>query len=102
MNPQPESGTALRFLLTEVRCGLTFASIARASKPHETERIERNIRNAQKAFNTALRFRDRFTLDDLAAAELNYQLEELKVAIQAILESRKGHSHASAGEQEQS
>ena len=83
----------LRFLLTEVHCGLTFANIARSAKPAQTDKIERNIRNAWTAYNTVLRFRHRFQLDSVATAELNCELEQLRTAIQALVTYSEARPH---------
>ena len=75
----------VRFLLTEADLGLTFASLALMARSGDKQRIRRNTRNAQTAYETILRFRERVDLDDAAAAQLDGKLEQLKHVLQGEL-----------------
>lgn len=81
MNPGSVS-----FLLTEIECGLTFASLAFSAQPGQREKIERNLKNAHKAYFTALRFRERLALDADSAGRVENGLQQLRT----VLESREG------------
>ena len=75
-----------RFLFTEIQSGLTFAHLAESAHPNQVEKIQRNIRNAQRAYRAVLRFRERVDLDEMAISRLNAGMEKLK----AVLDNLSG------------
>jgi uncharacterized protein YlxW (UPF0749 family) len=70
--------TGFGFLITEVQTGLTFASIA-LSAGDDLNKLTRNSENAKLAYDTVLRFRDRVQMNQQAAAQLEAELEKLRV-----------------------
>lgn len=72
----------IRFLRTEIRTGLTTASIARNSK--QRDRRERNVALARRAYDTALRFAVKIYLPGPVAEELRTDLESLKKQLEEL------------------
>lgn len=80
------NGTGLRFLLTEIQTGLMFAHLAGCSVPDQTERIQRNLRNARRAYQAILKFRDRVQLDEIENLQIETGLERLKTVLEDFAE----------------
>ena len=78
----PEIGR--EFLLTELKTGLTFASLALSAPDYDRAKIERDTRNARKAYDSYLRFRDRVNLTDAERTELQNVADELKQALRSL------------------
>lgn len=78
------SRSGLRFLLTEIQSGFTFAHLAGSAAPHQTEKIQRNLTNARLAYRTVLRFRDRVQLDEIETLRLSTDLERLKTVLEGL------------------
>src|SRR5215471_6994413 len=82
IRPNPEAG--LQFLLVEIDTGLTFARIARAAQANSPRKFERNLKNARKAYDSALRFRRASVLEPEQKTVVDTKLEELKTALQGL------------------
>ena len=77
--------TGLQFLLVEIDTGLTFARIAHAAQGSSAPRkFERNLKNARKAYDSALRFRRTSVLEPEQKTAVDTKLEELKTALQGL------------------
>jgi hypothetical protein len=70
----------IEFVLSELDLGATFCELALSTRNERTK--ERNIRNARKAYNTALRFLWPLTLGIAEEAVI----EEKALRLQALLE----------------
>jgi hypothetical protein len=79
---------SLRFLLTEIESGFTFAHLAASAALDQVEKIQRNLKNARKAYSAVLRFRERTTLDEVENLQLNADLERLKAVLDGLESSR--------------
>jgi hypothetical protein len=77
----------LTFLRTELQTGLTFALLAEEASYED--KINRNIKNAGKAFRCVKRFINRVVLSDEESGELHEKLEELERRLR-ILEAAVG------------
>lgn len=77
-----DEGT-IRFLQTEIESGLTFAELASTAQPHDTQKIDRNLRNALKAYHTAVKFRRRYLPDAATAFGLDAGLKQLAQVLHA-------------------
>lgn len=71
----------IEFLFAEVQCELMFANCAISANPRDTETIARNRRNAHKAYDTLLRFRERPFLSETESAKLNSGIRNLEPAL---------------------
>jgi hypothetical protein len=78
-NVPPELG--FEFLMNEVDLGLTFANIALAAAPNETDKIARSKRHAQEACDTILRYYGSVELDSVTRAKLDAGLRKLRNAL---------------------
>ena len=81
------SSSGAAFLFVEVKTGLTFANSALSGTGRTRERIERNRKNARRAYDSLLRFRRRVPLSDKEAVRLEAGIQELKAALQALGDS---------------
>jgi len=68
------------FVLSELDLGATFCELALTTRDEETK--ERNIRNARKAYSTALRFLQRLNREDAEQA----RIEEKALRLKGLLE----------------
>jgi len=75
-----------QFLMTEVDTGMTFARIALDARPDDTEKIIRNWRYAQQAYNAIIRFRSLVDIDVQRQRELDAGRVKLKSALDQIAE----------------
>jgi hypothetical protein len=73
-----------QFLMVELQTGVTFADLAAAGDPREPDEIEFDKRNAQKAYDTVQRFRDRVFLNNQQTARLEAGLKRLKSALDGL------------------
>lgn len=80
------NGACVRFLLTEIQTGLMFAHLAESAAPHQTEMIQRNLRNAHRAYQAVLKFRDRVQLDEIEKLRIETGLERLKTVLEDFVE----------------
>jgi hypothetical protein len=78
------SSSGAAFLFVEVQTGLAFAKFALSGTGKSRERIERNRKNARRAYDSLLRFRQRVSLSDNEVARLEAGIQELKAALQAL------------------
>lgn len=78
----PEVGR--QFLLTELKTGLTFAKLALSAPDYDRARIERDTRNARKAYDSFLRFRGRVDLTDAENTQLQTVADQLKQALRSL------------------
>lgn len=76
--------SGLRFLLTEIQSGLTFAHLAGSAAPHQTEKIQRNLTNARRAYQAVLKFRNRVQLDEIESLRLSTGMERLKAVLEGL------------------
>ena len=77
----------LKFLQVEIQTGFTFARIAQTTNPDTSDRFERNLKNARKAYESALEFRRRVVLDGEQKVTVDAGLARLKTILQALGES---------------
>jgi len=84
MRIRPNLETGLQFLLVEIDTGLTFARIAHAAQGSSARKFERNLKNARKAYDSALRFRRTSVLEPEQKTAVDTKLEELKTALQGL------------------
>lgn len=73
----------VEFLFTELQAGLTFARIALNSKANDAK-IERNRKNARKAYDSLLHFQKRISLSPEEKTRLEEGKKELKAALQRL------------------
>ena len=78
-----QNAVSVEFLKTELETGITFANLALSAR-HE-DRLERTKANARKAYDTALKFKDKLKLEK--AAELNSLVKDLRNKLQDLGES---------------
>jgi hypothetical protein len=64
------------FVLSELDLGATFCEVALSTQDEETK--ERNIRNARKAYNSALHFLQRLSLGSAEEARIEEKALRLK------------------------
>ena len=70
--------SGLDFLVTEAETGLMFADFALTAATGEFDKIRRNTANARLAYDTILRFRDRFKMDSPVGRELGNLVDKLR------------------------
>jgi hypothetical protein len=70
----------IEFLQIDLELGLTIAQIA-ASAGSDTEKRERNTRNARKAYNTVVRFRDTIAPTGEQSRHITEKFRELHLAL---------------------
>ena len=76
----PDAGeTAVEFLRTELRTGLTMARIALEAQ--SKNKVDRNRANARKAYDSALHFLAKATLTEEEAEEIRGMITRLKLAL---------------------
>ena len=78
-----QNAVSVEFLKTELETGITFAHLALSAR-HE-DRLERTKANARKAYDTALKFKDKLKLEK--AAELDSLVKDLRNKLQDLGES---------------
>jgi hypothetical protein len=76
---------SVEFLLAEIDTGLTFARIAQSADT--TSKIERNLKNARKAYDSAVRFRGRVVLDKAQKEKIDANLRQLKTVLEGLGET---------------
>jgi len=74
----------LKFLQVEIQTGLTFARIAQTTNPDMPSRFERNVKNARRAYDSAMEFRRRIVLDGEQKVTVDAGLTRLKTLLQAL------------------
>jgi len=84
MNGEINRFAGLNFLLTEIETGLTFARIAQKAKAAGGSKFERNLKNAQKAYESAAQFRRRVELDGEQKATVDANLQQLKALLETV------------------
>ncbi len=72
------------FLLAELKTGMTFAKLALSAPDYDRVKIERDTRNARKAYDSFLRFRRRVNLTDAENTELQTAADQLKQALRNL------------------
>ena len=70
--------SGLDFLVIEAETGLMFTDIALTADPHDVEKIRRNTANARLAYDTILRFHDRFEMDSAVGNKLGVLVDQLR------------------------
>lgn len=73
-----------QFLMVELQTGFTFADLAATGDPRSPDGIEHDRQNAQKAYDTVLRMRDRVSLDDRQTARLEDGIKRLKETLNGL------------------
>jgi hypothetical protein len=66
----------LQFVLIELDTGATFCGVAKSSSA--PEKVNRNIKNARTAYDTALRFAREVNFDSKSKSEFDAKLDQLK------------------------
>ncbi|HEY6972623.1 MAG TPA: hypothetical protein VJA94_25670 [Candidatus Angelobacter sp.] len=84
MKTRPIQEAGLQFLLVEIDTGLTFARIAQAAQANSPRKFERNLQNARKAYDSALRFRRTSVLEPEQKTGVDSKLEQLKIALREL------------------
>lgn len=74
----------LRFLQVEIETGFTFARIAQGTGPDLSAKFQRNLKNARKAYDSAMRFRRTAQLDEGQKVAIDANLEQLKKMLQTL------------------
>jgi len=77
------SGT-VEFLFAELTAGLTFARIAIGAKPQDADKIERNRKNARKAYDSLLHFQENISLTGEEKKRYESGKSELKAALRCL------------------
>jgi len=75
--------THLRFILTELAAGLTFASVARNAGRSKENKEESRAR-ARAAYDSVLRFRRRVVLTEKESERVQSKSQELKGRLEAL------------------
>ena len=78
-----QNATGIAFMRTEISVGLQFAKLA-SGAGDQREKRERSLANAQKAYDSLLKFLPRLSLTDAESRELYSGVERLRLAIVAI------------------
>ncbi|HEY6253368.1 MAG TPA: hypothetical protein VI685_25710 [Candidatus Angelobacter sp.] len=73
----------VEFLFTELETGLTFARLASAAKDNPTK-VERNTRNARKAYDSLLHFQERVSLSPEAKVKFEAGKDELRDSLRLL------------------
>ena len=73
-----------QFLLVEIDTGKTFAHIAQSTGSTKSEKFVRNLKNARKAYDTAMRFRRTTVLDVDEKVAVDAKLKELRTLLQEL------------------
>jgi hypothetical protein len=73
---EPYTALRLDFVLSELDIGATFCEVALSTQDEETK--ERNIRNARKAYSSALHFLQRLSLWSAEQARIEEKVFRLK------------------------
>ena len=75
------------FVFTELQTGMTFASLALAAQPYERDKRERGTQNARKAYDAALKFRERVSLSEEQNSRYEAEKQQLKTALHDLGQS---------------
>jgi hypothetical protein len=75
------------FLLTEMNTGITFAKLAVSARKTDSKKMERNRKNARKAYDSLLHFQDRVALSAQQAAALKAGKKQLQQLLRALGEA---------------
>ena len=75
---------SVKFLLTEIKVGLTFAHTALTAKPGEKDKIERNSKNARKAYDALLHFHPQVSLSEEESAKFEAGKNKLEAALRVL------------------
>lgn len=78
------TATGVEFLFTELQSGLTFAHLAISAPQSYTDKVERNRKNARKAYDSLLRFQGGISLSQEEAARFESGKNALKQALRAL------------------
>lgn len=78
------SSPRVKFLLTEIETGLTFAHVAVTAKPNQKDKIERNRKNARKAYDTLLRFQPQVSFSEEENAKFKAGKKKLEAALRVL------------------
>jgi len=81
------SATGVEFLFTELQSGLTFAHLAISAPQNHREKVERNRKNARKAYDSLLRFQGGISLTKEEAERFETGKNELRQALRALGEA---------------
>ena len=84
MKTRPNREAGFQFLLVETDTGLTFARIAQAAQRNSPRKFERNLQNARKAYDSAMRFRRTAVLEAEQKTAVDTKLDQLKIALRAL------------------
>ena len=77
----------VEFLFAELASGLTFARLARGARPDDPEKLERNRKNARKAYDSLLHFRPRASLSPEERTRFEEGKKELQEALRTLGEN---------------
>jgi hypothetical protein len=78
MRGKVHPAVGFEFLLTEIETALVFARIALDASPQDTQKIERNRRHAQEAYDTAIRCRALVDLDAFQENQFNAKILQMR------------------------
>ena len=76
--------TALEFVLTEIQVGLTFVSLAQRTDASESEKIQREVTNARKAYESALKFQNKIGFTDEERDHIEQRIKVLRAALEKL------------------
>ena len=76
--------TALEFVLTEIQVGLTFVSLALRTDASESEKIQREVTNARKAYESALKFQNKIGFTDEERDHIEQRIKVLRAALEKL------------------
>lgn len=75
---------AFDFVLTEISVGLTFVSLALSTDSRESDKIHREVTNARKAYESALKFQKRIALTDEERERIEQPMKVLRAALEKL------------------
>lgn len=76
--------TALEFVLTEIQVGLTFVSLALRTDASESDKIQREVTNARKAYESALKFQNKIGFTDEERDQIEQRIKVLRAALEKL------------------
>ena len=75
----------VQFLLTDAELGITFAEMA-CMPEHQLDIRQRNLRNAQRAYDTVERLSKRTPMGEYEHQAISLALEKLRIALEGVRE----------------
>lgn len=75
---------AFDFVLTEINVGLTFVSLALSTESRESDKIRREVTNARKAYESALKFQNKIAFTDEERDKLEQPMKVLRAALEKL------------------